>query len=108
MGWKQSLLGALKTVGIEAGKTALQTGVAEAQVSPYASILATILTTVASKNLPVEGVALATLQAFQVDLTEEELAVFVRVCEKLSQAKLSRQLGSSNLQPGSKPSETHQ
>jgi len=90
MGWKQSLFGALKTVGKEAGKTALQSAVTAAQVNPYASILATVLTTAANKQLPVDGVARETLRAFGVELTDEEFEVFVGVVAKMSKARVPK------------------
>lgn len=92
MGWKQALLGTLKTVGKEAGKTALQTAVTASQVNPYASILATVLTTAANKNLPLDAIATATLEAFGVELTPDEFEVFVSVVSKMSKARLSSPL----------------
>ena len=89
MGWRDSLFGALKTVGKEAGKTALQAGVTAASVNPFASILATVLTTSLNRNLPIEGVAKSTLDAFGVSLTDEEFSVFVVVVGKLSKAKVN-------------------
>jgi len=86
MGWKDSLFGALKTVGKEAGKTALQTS---AQVNPYASILATVLTTASNKNLTLDAIAQATLEAFGVELTPEEFQVFVLVVSKMSKVRSS-------------------
>jgi len=97
MGWKQSLFGALKTVGKEAGKTALQAGVTAAQVNPYASILATVLTTALNKNLSLDALATATLEAFGVELTPEEFSVFVLVVSKLSKARLSSTSQTSRL-----------
>jgi len=86
MGWKDSLFGALKTVGKEAGKTALQTA---AHVNPYASILATVLTTASNKNLTLDAIAQATLEAFGVELTPEEFQVFVLVVSKMSKVRSS-------------------
>jgi hypothetical protein len=90
MGFKSKFFGALKAVGKEAGKTALQTAVTAAQVNPYASILATVLTTAANKdkNLPLDETARLTLEAFGVELTPEEFEVFLLVVSKMSKARL--------------------
>ncbi|MGH9428958.1 MAG: hypothetical protein ACRD2L_21955 [Terriglobia bacterium] len=92
MGWKQNFLNGLKQVGKETGKAALQSAVTAAQVNPYASILATVLTTAANKNLPLDATAMATLEAFGVELTPEEFQVFVLVVSKMSKARLSSPL----------------
>jgi len=91
MGWKQQLFGGLKTVGKEVGKTALQSAVQAAQVNPYASILATVLTTAANReNQSLDAIATATLEAFGVELTPDEFSVFVSVVSKMKSARIPR------------------
>jgi len=93
MGWKSQLFGGLKAVGKEAGKAALQSAVQAAAVNPYASILATVLTTAANReNQSLDAIATATLEAFGVELTPEEFEVFVRVVSKMKEARVPKQL----------------
>jgi len=90
MGWLSKFGKVAATIGKEAGKAALQSAATAAQVNPYASILATVLTTAANKQLPVDGVARETLRAFGVELTDEEFEVFVGVVAKMSKARVPK------------------
>jgi TATA-box binding protein (TBP) (component of TFIID and TFIIIB) len=87
MGWLSKFGKVAKTVGIEAGKTALQAGISAAQVNPYASILATVLTAAVNKQLTLDAIARTTLEAFGVELTPEEFSVFLLVVSKMSKVR---------------------